>query len=222
MSVGIAEIIEFYDNMLPVMEQYHSSPNSRIEKTKSTLSNITHPGMSVLDVGCGTGILSKHLADIGASVTSIDISTKLVEYARINSAHKNIVYMDGDICGYTSKKKYDIVVFSDVIEHIKPEELKSMLLRLSISNTHDKSVMYMNIPNKNFLKFMYENYPQKLQIVDEAYSIGYITSLLSLCGFSPANIEIYGIDSNFQYNEYIFLKNEAFTVRYKEQLDSLM
>ena len=36
-------------------------------------------GLSVLDAGCGTGYLSRKLADKGALVTGIDFSEKMIE-----------------------------------------------------------------------------------------------------------------------------------------------
>ena len=39
-------------------------------------------GLSVLDAGCGTGYLSRKLADKGALVTGIDFSEKMLEIAR--------------------------------------------------------------------------------------------------------------------------------------------
>lgn len=43
-------------------------------------------GKKVLDVGCGTGVVALSAARIGARVTGIDLTPKLVERARENSA----------------------------------------------------------------------------------------------------------------------------------------
>ena len=39
-------------------------------------------GQEVLDVGCGNGVVSRHLANRGAQVTGIDASAELIDYAR--------------------------------------------------------------------------------------------------------------------------------------------
>ncbi|MCY3779668.1 MAG: class I SAM-dependent methyltransferase [Chloroflexi bacterium] len=55
-------------------------------------------GESVLDVGCGNGALARRLAALGANVTAIDFSEKLIELARRRSAaHDGIInYIECD------------------------------------------------------------------------------------------------------------------------------
>jgi ubiquinone/menaquinone biosynthesis C-methylase UbiE len=40
------------------------------------------PGMKVLDVGCGTGIYTRRLVDMGCEVTGVDIADKMLDIAR--------------------------------------------------------------------------------------------------------------------------------------------
>src|SRR5262245_5334509 len=60
------------------------------------LADIT-PGDSVLDVACGTGVLTKALAETGAHVIGIDASEEYLQGARHNRSHANITYEHGDI-----------------------------------------------------------------------------------------------------------------------------
>ncbi len=55
------------------------------------------PGGRVLDVACGTGVLTKALAEAGAHVIGIDASEGYLEGARRNRSHANIAYIHGDI-----------------------------------------------------------------------------------------------------------------------------
>ena len=53
-------------------------------------------GDRVLDVGCGTGVISVALAERGCTVVGMDASEPYLEGARRNRPHSNIVYDLGD------------------------------------------------------------------------------------------------------------------------------
>ena len=55
------------------------------------------PGGRVLDVACGTGVLTKALAEAGAHVIGVDASEGYLEGARLRRSHPNIAYEHGDI-----------------------------------------------------------------------------------------------------------------------------
>ena len=42
--------------------------------------------LNILDVGCGPGIVSMQLADLGHGMTSVDLSDRMVEFAKANSS----------------------------------------------------------------------------------------------------------------------------------------
>ena len=46
--------------------------------------------LNILDVGCGPGIISMQLADLGHHVTSVDISDRMVEFAKENASANNL------------------------------------------------------------------------------------------------------------------------------------
>jgi len=56
------------------------------------------PGSRVLDVACGTGVLTRAFADAGAHVIGIDASEGYLEGARRGRSHPNI-RMKTVICG---------------------------------------------------------------------------------------------------------------------------
>lgn len=55
------------------------------------------PGSRVLDVACGTGVLTKAVAETGAHVIGIDASEGYLAGARRHRSHPNIAYELGDI-----------------------------------------------------------------------------------------------------------------------------
>lgn len=79
-------------------------------------------GATVLDVGCGGGILSEYLADLGAVVTGIDASAELISVAQLHarSTNKSIRYVCTTIEEFeeTSVNSYDVVTCMELLEHV--------------------------------------------------------------------------------------------------------
>jgi len=211
-----AGIIEYYDNMLPDMAKYYEVKNSRLSRIAKNLSSFITPEMKVLDVGCGVGYLSRHLSNLGAVVTGIDISPKLIEFAKEKVS--DVKFIVGDIFEQDIKEKFDVILFADSLEHFSPETLDDRFRKLIENITNDKTLIYVNIPDKNFMVFIAENHSEKKQIEDNAYSVGEVVSLFSYCGFEPISMAIYGVDVQVQWNEYIFIKNENLKEHYKRNL----
>jgi SAM-dependent methyltransferase len=57
----------------------------------------TKPGDRVLDVGCGTGILTSALAERGSKAVGIDASEAYVAEARRHRSHPEVTYELGDV-----------------------------------------------------------------------------------------------------------------------------
>ena len=78
--------------------------------------------LNIIDVGCGGGILSEPLKRLGARITGIDASATAIQSARLHSEKSNleINYLVGTIDRLIEQKKfYDLVIASEVIEHVK-------------------------------------------------------------------------------------------------------
>lgn len=77
--------------------------------------------LSVLDIGCGGGLLTEPMARLGATVTGIDATERNVEIARIHAERMglDIEYVfatAGDLA--TGKRRFDVVLNMEVIEHV--------------------------------------------------------------------------------------------------------
>jgi ubiquinone biosynthesis O-methyltransferase len=74
----------------------------------------------ILDVGCGDGVLSYLLSKQGANVSGIDYSVMAIEFANEKTRNSKIDYRQGSAYELPfSDNSFDIVVSSDVIEHLK-------------------------------------------------------------------------------------------------------
>ena len=70
--------------------------------------------LSVLDLGCGNGALTKELADRGHDAAGMDASQELLEIAR--EKYPDISFFHGDAADFHMERKFD-AVFSNAVLH---------------------------------------------------------------------------------------------------------
>jgi 2-polyprenyl-6-hydroxyphenyl methylase/3-demethylubiquinone-9 3-methyltransferase len=78
-------------------------------------------GLSILDVGCGGGLLCEPMARLGAHVTGLDASTEAIEAARQHAAQAKlkITYRSDSAENFASgKQKYDVITVLEILEHV--------------------------------------------------------------------------------------------------------
>src|SRR5262245_47167533 len=84
------------------------------------LSSHLKPGMTVLELGCGTGYFTQQLAHSKADVVAIDVSPELLEIARANCSASNVQYQIENACELSyNDAVFDSVVGSSVLHHLE-------------------------------------------------------------------------------------------------------
>ncbi len=85
------------------------------DKIKS--SGLLNPGISLLDVGAGTGLLARRLLPYVAKITGVDSSKGMIdEFSKIG---ENAVAIHSDILEYDSTSLYGGIVSSMTMHHIE-------------------------------------------------------------------------------------------------------
>lgn len=104
----------------------------------------------VLDIGCGAGVLSLYLAHKGNTVDAIDISQKSIDTCKQSAEELNLekkVFFKKMNFPYESpSKKYDFILFIEVIEHLKDDNLA---LKNLFQLLKPKGLAIISTPSKN-------------------------------------------------------------------------
>lgn len=103
----------------------------------------------ILDVGCGAGTLSIYLASEGNDVNGIDISSNAIKRCKESARHlkiKNILFEKMNFPNQVPSLKYDFIICSEVIEHLKDDD---MVLKTIFSLLNPKGIAIISTPSKN-------------------------------------------------------------------------
>ncbi len=107
------------------MRMLHEFNPIRIEYITRTIEKHFHANygeISILDFGCGGGILSNSLAKLGFNVTGVDPSAEIIKVAQA-SCFANLKYQVQDDFISENIDKFDVIVVSEVLEHVPDLEL---------------------------------------------------------------------------------------------------
>src|SRR6202158_4494491 len=95
------------------------------------LSGHLGPGMSVLELGCGTGYFTRELARSGADIVAIDVSPELLEIAKANCSTPNVRYDVHNAYELSYPDRvFNSVVGSSVLHHLEIEEALREIYRV--------------------------------------------------------------------------------------------
>jgi SAM-dependent methyltransferase len=82
----------------------------------------------IIDLGCGTGLLTRSLARLGRTVIGVDPSPTMLDYARQQPGSESVTWIHGDASALAPTGTADLVLCTgNAIMHVSPEELPAAL-----------------------------------------------------------------------------------------------
>jgi len=122
-------------------------PKHRLMNYHKFFVDNINPGDIVLDIGCGNGFLTYDVAKKAKKVLGIDISRKNIDIAQKNYNRANLRFIVGDATQHDFRKKFDVIILSNVLEHIENriEFLKK------IKNLAPKILIRMPMINRDWI-----------------------------------------------------------------------
>ena len=108
----------------PIRIEYITENIKKYFKLKEQKANFLK-GLSILDIGCGGGLISEPMARLGGEVTGIDASQNNIKIANLHSKKNglNINYLKASPENLDTFKKFDIILNLEVVEHVENLDL---------------------------------------------------------------------------------------------------
>jgi len=116
----------------PKYEYDRIADRKRVDFIVDTLKSSLSPSARILDVGCGNGVISRHLGREGFQVLGIDVSEKTIEIARAATSQPNVLFLQKSAEELVaSGEQYNAVICSEVLEHLtNPDALLKVLYKI--------------------------------------------------------------------------------------------
>lgn len=197
MEKSYKEVAEYYDKTWAKLKKKEGAGiNSRhryiLYKLKKAGLNSSS---TLLEIGCGIGVLSSFLAKNMRSgrVDAVDISPLSVETASKRYADmKNLHFHVSDMTDFKIDRKFDIILFPDVLEHI-PVEAHDNIFKTISGLVHQNSIVAINLPDPRSLRWFHKNNPEVLQIIDQDIEANTLIEKLYNHGFYLHTFETYAL-----------------------------
>ena len=113
-------------------------------------------GKTVLDVGCGGGILSESMAQSGATVTAIDMGEAPLNVARLHAVESNLeieyLQITAEELSLQFPERWDIVTCMELLEHV-PDP--ASVVRACSNMVKPGGTVYFSTINRNPKSFVF-------------------------------------------------------------------
>jgi len=121
-------------------------------KLKKNKSNYLE-GLSILDIGCGGGLISEPMTRLGANVTGIDASEKNINIAKLHSKKSGlkINYFHASPENLEHIEKFDIILNLEIVEHV---DNVNLYIRSCYKLLKKNGLMFTATLNRSFISYI--------------------------------------------------------------------
>ncbi len=95
--------------------------NARI----AALVDAMAPTGTLLELGCGTGLWTRHLARWASAMTALDASPEMIALARARPGVEAVDFVVADVFAWKPARRYDGVFFAALLSHVPPHRFES-------------------------------------------------------------------------------------------------
>ena len=156
------------------------------EVWRNLAQHVCFEGRSVLELGCGRGVLSRFAAAAGArGVTLVDSSAEALRIARgLFEGVDSVRFVHQDLLEYREEARSDIVLSSGTVEHFEGERLRQCL-RVHRDHARERVVIVVPAaPHPNTLIAKTRRF-REIYGYEKPISLRQMRSLLQDVGLQP-------------------------------------
>lgn len=207
------------------LKSLHDINPLRLKFIQQNLGKIE--GLSILDVGCGGGILSEALANQKAIVTGIDANDSLIQVAKMHAAETQ-TSIDYETCMAEDfalqGQVFDVITCMELLEHVpSPEALiktLSTLLKpngkIFFSTINRNPIAFVNalVIAEHVLKLLpkgtheYKKFIKPSELQTWCLNAGITLKAMSGMGYNPLTKE-YFLSNNIKVNYLVYAERQS-------------
>ena len=132
----------------------HYIKNNIIKHFKLKNKHNSLKNLNILDIGCGGGLLSEPMCRLGANVTGIDAAEKNIKIAKVHAKKNklNIKYIYNSPEKFLSKKKFDVVLNMEIVEHV--DDI-NFFIKKSSNHLKKNGLLFIATINKTLQSYIF-------------------------------------------------------------------
>ncbi len=172
------KISDKYDRLRFSKPYYQSVDKLERAFIRSIVAGADH----VLEIGCGTGRITRELSEVCVSVTAVDFSEQMIEHAHKNASARNVEYVClnlFDVPQLVDYGRFEAVVCMRVLPHIQQTKQAIHVLADAIlpsgkvvfdlwSNLSFPILIRRLLGRRSSVETYYLHYPQMRESIDAA------------------------------------------------------
>lgn len=142
-----------------------------------TCEHLDKKQQNLLELACGTGILSVELANLGFNVTGLDLSEDMISLAkeRISEDDEGLRFVTGDMLNLSEKDTYDVVTcYSDSICYMPNEKAVGQVFQGVYETLKDNGTFIFDVHStyqieEGFSEYSYHYQTDEFAFLWESY-----------------------------------------------------
>jgi len=123
------KIYNFFKSRSLIEDDYVATRNyfdDRLSYDTNLIKKYLKHNSSVLDLGCGSGLISKNIVDLTSNILAVDNNKNFLN--RIN--HSKIITLESDILSFETKEKFDLILIFGLLTFVDETELDTFYSKI--------------------------------------------------------------------------------------------